>query len=351
MTGSRTLGALIVLVSSLGAARVSAAPTNAQAEKLGLLVSGTASAHERELAETAVETMARTAGLAVAKPGFTAREASTLNACVTAPQAWSCVSPTVRGKGLDHLALISLAPDTGPDSSPMIVITAQIIVARLDAAIVSQRFCVRCTDDVLAKTTTDLTRSVLQEVAVRSGRTVVTINSVPRGARIVFDGQPMGATDRSFNTYPGVHTVVLELDGYRQESRTVEAKLDKTSELSLSMRSVASPAQPDDPHGGGTAEPATAPLAPKLVMGAGALAVVGGSIALAFNHSAAVAPIGTEQPQHYRDTIAPGIGLVIGGAVVGLGGYLWWHYTRPPAVTPSVALLPGGASIGVATSF
>lgn len=347
----RALGVLVVAVSLLGATQASAAPASAQAEKMGLLVSGTASAHERELAETAVETMARTAGLAVAKPGFSAREASTLNACVTAPQAWSCVSPTVRGKGLDHLALISLAPDTGPDSSPMLVITAQIIVARLDAAIVSQRFCVRCTDDVLAKTTTDLTRSVLQEIAVRSGRTVVTINSVPRGARIVFDGQPMGATDRSFNTYPGVHTVVLELDGYRQESRTVEAKLDKTSDLSLAMRPVASSAPLDPARGGVADQPDHAPLAPKVTMGVGALAIVGGAIALAFNQSPAAAPIGTEQPRHYRDTFAPGVGLMIGGAAVGLGGYLWWRYTRPPTVAPSVALLPGGASIGVATSF
>lgn len=340
----RAIGTFLLAFWVLGAA-----PASAQTEKMALLVSGTATPHERELAGDTFEQVARNAGLAVAKSAFTAREASTINACVTAPQAWSCVSRTVGGKGLDHVAIVSLAPDTGPESSPMVVITAQVLVARLDAAVALQRFCVRCTDDVLAKTTTELARSVLQEIAVRSGRTVVTINSTPRGARIVFDGQPMGATDRSFNTFPGVHTVALELDGYRQETRTVQATLDRTSELSLVMRPVeAAPTQ--DPRDSGDTKPAHSSLAPKLVIGVGALAIVAGGVALALNQSDIGAPFGTEQPQHYRDTVAPGVGLMIGGAAVCLGGYLWWHYTRP-SVAPSVVPLPGGATVGIATSF
>jgi hypothetical protein len=340
----RVLGAFIAAFWFLGTASANANP-----EKMALLVSGAATAHERELAETTFEAIARSAGLTVARSGFTAREASAINACVTAPQAWSCATPTVKGKGLDHVAIISLAPETAPDSSPMVVITAQVLVARLDAAVVSQRFCVRCTDDVLTTTTTELTRSVLKEIAVRSGRTVVTINSTPRGARILFDGQSMGATDRSFNTFPGVHTVVLELDGYRQETRTVQATLDRTSELSLTMRPLEAPPA-NDARDTGEAKPAQASLMPKLAMGIGALAIIGGGVALALNQGPIVAPFGTEQPQHYRDTVAPAIGLMIGGAAVGLGGYFWWRYTRAQ-VAPSVVPLPGGASIGIAASF
>jgi uncharacterized membrane protein YedE/YeeE len=85
-------------------------------------------------------------------------------------------------------------------------------------------------------------------------------------------------------------------------------------------------------------------------MGVGALAIIAGGVALALNQSPIVAPFGTEQPQHYRDTVAPGIGLMIGGAAVGLGGYLWWRHTRAP-VAPSVVPLPGGATVGIAASF
>jgi PEGA domain len=344
VTSMRTIAAVALAFWILGTA-----PANAQTEKMALLVSGTATPHERELAGDAFEVIARNAGLAIAKAGFNTREASAINACVTAPQAWSCVSPTVRGKSLDHVAIISLATDTGPDSSPMLVITAQVLVARLDAAVVSQRFCVRCTDDVLKMTTTELTRSVLQEIAVRSGRTVVIINSTPRGARILFDGQSMGATDRSFNTFPGVHTVVLDLDGYRQEARTVQATLDKTSELSLVMRPLEAPPNQGARDDRGT-KPAHNTLAPKLVIGAGALAIVAGGIALALNQSPVVAPIGSEQPQRYRDTLGIGVGLMAGGAAACLGGYLWWRHVRPP-VAPSVVPLPGGATVGIARSF
>lgn len=338
----RLLGVLVLVFCLLGTA-------HAEAEKMALLVSGTATAHERELAGSTFEAIARSAGLAVARPNFTAREASAVNACVTAAQAWSCVAPAVRGKGLDHVAIISLAPDTGPDSSPMVVITEQILVARLDAAVVLQRFCIRCTDDVLTTTTSELTRSVLQEIAVRSGRTVVSITSTPRGARILFDGQSQGATDRSFNTFPGVHTVVVELDGYRQETRSIQAKLDRTTELSLVLRRLDAPAIDIGGSTSTSATPAHASIAPKIAIGVGALAIVAGGVVLALNQGPAVAPIGSEQPHHYRDTIAPGIGLMIGGAVVTVGGYLWWRHTKAPAV--SVVPLPGGATVGVATSF
>jgi hypothetical protein len=323
---------------------------HADTENIAFLVAGTATAHERELAGATFEAVARNAGLSVTKASFTAREASTINACVTVPQAWSCITPTIRDRKLEHVAIISLSPDTAPDSSPMVVITEQIIVARLDAAVVAQRFCIRCTDDVLAATTSELTRSMLQEIAVRSGRTVVTINTTPRGARILFDGRSMGATDRSFNTFPGVHIVVLELDGYRRETRTIEAALDRTSELSIMLRPVAAPPSAAHNSSGATPLPSAAPLAPKLAMGVGALAIVGGAIVLRLDEDPITAPIGDEQPHHYRDTIAPGLGLVIGGAVVCAGGYLWWRYTRS-SVTPAVIPLPGGATVGVAAPF
>ncbi len=339
---------VIAAVLLLGVTRANAAPESPAAT--AILVSGTATAHHRELAAKTVETVARDLGAPVAGNNFSAKDASTITGCVTAAQAWGCIAPVIRGRGLEQVAVVSLTNDTGPDKSPMVVITQQIIVMHLDTAVSAQRFCVRCTDDVLVSLTSELTRALLQEIAVRSGRTVVTISSTPRGARILFDGNSIGATDRSFNTFPGTHTIELELDGYRRESRSVDAALDKTSTLSVTLRPLN--ARPPTSSGGPPPSDPGRPrgLLPKLAMGAGAVAVVAGAIVLAFDEDSATKPIGSEQPRQYRDTIAPGATLVIGGAVVGIGGYLWLRYTRA-TIAPAVAPTAGGATVGFFKAF
>lgn len=333
-----------------------ASHARASTDKTAVLLSGTVAAHARELAATAVETVARDSGRLLTQPTFSAKDVAAIRGCVTTPHAWRCVAPVIRDKELRQLAVVSLVNDTTPDHGPMIVVTEQVIMADLDAAVAAQRFCVRCTDDVLINVTTELTRSLFQEIEVRSGRTVIAVKSVPRGARIKFDGNSMGATDRSFNTFPGKHTVVLELDGYRQESRTIEAALDRTSELAVTMRSLTAPAEERDdsekrePSPQAPGGPPTSPLAPQVAMGAGALAVVAGAVLIVVNGQPTKEPIGKVQPRYYYDTMSPGIGLVISGAVAGIGGYIWWRYTRSP-VAPTVATTPGGTIVGITKTF
>ena len=338
----------------IAALLIGTASARADTDKIALLVSGTATAHASDLVGTTIESIARDTGRLLTKPTFTAKETATIKRCVTTPHAWSCIAPAIHDKELQQVAVVSLANDTGPDSSPMVVVTEQVIVAQLDATVTEQRFCVRCTDDVLINVTSELTRSLFHEIEVRSGRTVVDIKSTPRGARILFDGNSMGATDRSFSTFPGKHTVVLELDGYQRVSRTVEAALDKTSELSVTMRPlIRTPNERHDSERCESDSPGSMTshsLAPKLAMGAGAMAVVAGVIVLAFNEHPKDQPAGTEQPRVYYSTMAPGIGLVVGGAVVGAGGYLWWRYTRS-TVAPAITPAPGGATVGITKAF
>jgi hypothetical protein len=232
----------------------------------------------------------------------------------------------------------------------MLVITEQILVASLDAAIGAQRFCVRCTDDVLVKSTSELTHALFQEIAVRGGRTVVAINSTPRGARITFDGDSMGATDRSFNTFPGTHTIVLELDGYERETRSIDAALDKTSELSVTMRSVGAADNLTDPLPPATHPRRRTTLVPKLAMGVGALVAITGAVVLVLDQGSDTKPSGTEQRRYYYDTTAPGVVLLSGGAVVGIGGLLWWHFTKS-TTAPTVTPVAGGAVIGLTKDF
>src|SRR4029078_7617127 len=79
---------------------------------------------------------------------------------------------------------------------------------------VRQRFCEHCADDRLSAASTDLARQLLADLAVRAGRTVLDVAAPPPGARITLDGQPIGATDATFNTFPGAHVVVVEKAGY-----------------------------------------------------------------------------------------------------------------------------------------
>ena len=331
----------------LGRAALAQAETN----RATLLISGAASPHDRELVTTTIAGVAGDVGSSIESQTFAPKEASAIAQCVLRPKAWSCLPSVVRSKGLQHVVVVSLASDTGSDGSPMVVITEQVIVASFDAAIGSRRFCVRCTDDVLTKLTGELTRSLLQQIAARSGRTVVAINSTPRGARITFDGASMGATDRSFNTYPGTHTVVLELEGYQRELRSIDTALDKTFELSVPMRPVGGPAV--DLSALANAHGADPPygdrLAPALAI-AGMLTVAAGVAVLGFDQDPVTVPIGTKQPAHYYDTTGPGFGLIVGGAVLSAGGFLWWYYTGS-TTTPIAAPISGGAMFGLEKVF
>lgn len=228
----RIVGAAVLFIG------ISHARSDPEKGSTALLISGNAAAHSREVATATIETIARDTKVPLTKVAFTPKEITTIRGCVTAPRAWNCVVPVVQNKGLQQLWVISLANDTSTDGSPMVVVTGQVLAAHMDAAVSDQRFCVRCTNDVLVNVTSELMHSLFQESETRAGRTVVRIKSTPRGARIVFDGRSMGATDRSFNTFRGKHTVALELDGYRRESCTIETTLDRTSELLVTMQPI-----------------------------------------------------------------------------------------------------------------
>ncbi len=322
----------------------------AEPDHMAVLVAGTAPLHARQVVASTIEAVARDRGLVLVPASFATKEAAAITECVTAPQPWTCITPVVRGKGLQQIAVVSVGTDTSKDGSPMLVITEQLLVDGLDTATGAQRFCVRCTDDVLVKSTSELTSSLLQEIAVHSGRTVVAISSAPRGARITFDGQSMGATNRSFNTFPGTHTLILELDGYQRESRSVDAALDKTVELSITMRPLGAASPGGEPPSIARGEQRQSTLAPKIVMAVGALAVVAGGVALALDQKSETAPIGSNQRQYYYNTTAPGIALIIGGAVAGAGGYLWWRHTKS-AAAPTITPAAGGAVVGFRKAF
>jgi hypothetical protein len=121
------------------------------------------------------------------------------------------------------------------NGSPIVVFTVSLIATSPRALIVRQRFCEHCSEDRLTQAATEVTRQLLEELAVRSGRTILAVKSTPSGARIVLDGVSIGATDGTFNTYPGLHTVILEKPGYLTQTVSVQATEGKTAEVSVAL--------------------------------------------------------------------------------------------------------------------
>lgn len=328
---------------------------HANAERAAIVVSGNASPHERELVSSTMQTTASGIGrsLVAPAPAFSARELATVTRCLSDKQPWTCMTQIVSRRGLSLLAIVSLDTGQGPDGTPQLVLSAQIVDAKLISPVSDQKYCPRCTDDVLAKLTSELTIDLLREVAAQSGKTVVSIKSVPSGARITFDGKPLGATDLSFNTYPGSHTVVLEREGHYPETRTVDAIEHQTTEITVPLRPIAAK-PPEQNPGQGTDRrpvPRRSRLVPGIVLGMGLAAVASGGV-LILVHDEPTRPLPTEdQEPYYYDTRLPGIVIAAGGAVaVGVGVYLWRRASRSRAV-PTIVPRSGGAMIGWSTSF
>jgi hypothetical protein len=87
---------------------------------------------------------------------------------------------------------------------------------------------------------------------------------------------------------------------------------------------------------------------PALLVGVGAAAIIGGA-----GYSFTIDPPATpEQPRYLYSGPAIGVAAA-GGALVGIGLYLWLRAPRgsPPRPAPSVSLRPGGGTVGWSTRF
>jgi hypothetical protein len=321
-----------------------------------IVVAGSAPLHERELVSATMRATASSIGQALVADAFAPGELATVTRCLKEKQPWTCMTQVVTRQRLSLLAVISLDAGQGPDGTPQLVLSAQFVDAKLDSPVSDQKYCPRCTDDVLAKIASELTIDLLREVAAQSGATVVSIKSVPRGARITFDGKPLGVTDLSFNTYAGSHTIVLESDGYYPEPRTVDTVERETTEIVVTLRpaKLVKPPEQNPRHQDLDRRPVPrrSHLVPGIVIGVGLAAVAGGGL-LILAHDEPSRPLPTEdQEPYYFDTRLPGIAAAIGGAVtVGVGIYLWRRAPMSRAVPTLVPRAGGGAVLGWSTSF
>ncbi|MGE0867271.1 MAG: PEGA domain-containing protein [Kofleriaceae bacterium] len=312
---------------------VALATTTAHANTVGAIAVGPVPIGDRSAVANAAEEAAREAGWTLAAGDIPAKDATAVIGCRNEAQPWTCLPSTNPAKDAGRMLLVMIHEQQDEAGSPILVITAKVVAGEQGTAI-DQRFCERCTEGALTTVVRELTKEVLKSSAVRSGRTVLSVKSTPAGAQVSLDGKPVGATDGSFNTYPGRHTITIEKAGYEAERREVETAEGATQEVSVTMRPVdeATPAA----HG--------SRMVPAIVMGVGVAAIVAGGVLIAMDED----PSKDGGPT-YRDSALPGVVAGVGGVVaLGAGFYLWKRASRS---TPTVALTNGGAAIGWAGQF
>jgi hypothetical protein len=333
--------ALIALCATWLARAPLAYGEDADREAAGsVVIGGGAGDHDRTVVAAAVAVAAREAGWSLPREPVTKQDADRLFNCGDPSAPWACIPAAIGEHGARRIFAFAVDKNQADNGAPMVVLTARLIVTAAassgQALVVRQRFCEHCADDRLTEASIDLARQLLQDLAVRNGRTILEVASTPPGARITLDGEPLGATNATFNTFPGAHVVVVEKLGYHRATRSVIAEEGKTATVALALVPSASAA--------GAARPAR--WLPGMLAGGGALAIVAAGILLERG-----AQGGPGHPdEKYRYAGATPAGVAIGLAGIGAftaGLYLWW---RAPAPTPATST-NGGPIAGWATAF
>jgi hypothetical protein len=345
---------LFTLVAMLSLTRAT------RAEPGAVLVSGTASARQQGITSSAVAEAVRAAGWILGDKPYSAADAAAAGACLRKPAPWSCLSAILRDKRIQRVAVVSVDPKPGKAGTTDTVISERLVISNVDSLFVAQRFCDQCTDDRLSALAAELTKELIDRVAVGSGRTVLAIKSTPRGARAYVDANLVGVTDASISVVPGAHTITVELEEYRTETRHVRVQENTTEEVSVTLQpsqAGGSQGRAIDPAGASgpehpiePARPRRSRLVPGAITGVGLAALASGIVLFALDEDPVTSP-GEEASRRYRDTATRGVVLGVSGlAVAGVGGLLWWKYGKASSA-PVVAPVHGGAVIGLARSF
>jgi hypothetical protein len=299
-----------------------------------VMVVGNVSPHDREVIVDTVRIEGTALSLRFTASGASRDVADASAACLKDRAPWSCVAPAIRGK--DQLMIVDIDSDRSA-GAPMTIVTAHLLSAGVEAASFASRNCAMCNEEALKRTVGELSRDLLQRAAVRSGRTKLAIHSRPAGAQITLDGAPIEFPG-SIATYPGKHTVVLQLPGYAPRARDVVAIDGRTTELTVGLEALR-------PLADERRRPSQ--FLPGLAIGLGCAAIATGALLIYFDQDPD--PRGPQRPDFYNTAAAGTVTLAVGALAVGAGAYF---LLRPRTTSTAViAPLPGGAAVGWAGRF
>lgn len=352
----------------------------ARAQPSALVFEGDATTRDATLAVAAARETLAAAAWKFGDARFTAKEAKAINACMSSAARAPCVNVIIKKKNVTRVAILSLENHQTSQGENELVVSARLLVPADNTFAFDQRFCSRCTDDTIASTTKALLQNLLVQIAQDRGRTVLAVNSEPASAGVFVDDETAGVTNLKISISPGHHTVRIERQGYQTELRNVMGVEGKTITLQVKLvRSgaalTATAPEPVAKVPPATAVPTVVPppqvvsppeqpvalkpvrsasrstLMPKLLMGSGGAAIVGGGVLILLNEKDPVASRGSAQQRTYRTTLVPGgIALGTGVIVAALGSYLLLRDSNA-ATVPLVAPVAGGAVVGLIHGF
>lgn len=342
MTAIRSaMWALALVVSWLAASPARANNRGVSSDMV--LINGDAAARDLATVTVAIEAAVRSAGWSLPQQPLARAESERMLKCLDGDALGTCVKappPLAR----IFVVTVKKAQESG---SPMLVLIGKVFAIDQESpaetrSVTRQRHCESCSDDTLAKESTELVTATLQELSSRIGKTFVEFKSTPPGANILVDGVWIGATDGTFRAHPGKHVARFTKDGYIAQDHEFTVEERRTAKVAVTL-------QPSE----GKTPPATSSkrnLISYGLMGVGAAALVGG-IAYSLSVDAPEQP--GEQPEKLYS--GPAIAVAAAGGAVLIGGiYLrWFHRSKQskPRSVPTAVLHGNGGVIGWSTSF
>lgn len=328
VTMMRAVHILIIVAAGLGAATTAAA-----ADSGAVVVYGTAKSHDREVVAAAVTRTVRQASWTVESSPFTQKDTEDIVACLALDRPWPCVAPIATAKRIGRVVVVQVDPD-----GRSVVVIGQVLLQSTAVPSIERRFCDPCSDQTLDQSAQELTSVLLERTIARAGNTAIEIHTVPQGASITIDATATGTSDTTIRVSPGPHQVQIQRSGYRPYSESVVVAEGQTFKLSAKL--VASEPAVIVRH-----DDRPSRLTPVLVGGAGAAALIGGSVYSLTRG----APKSIDQPKY----VYSGPALVVaaaGGAALGLGLYLWFHHPQSRSA-PVASLVSHGGIVGWTRSF
>ena len=211
-------------------------------------------------------------------------------------------------------------------------------LAKKRDAVDEKRWCKHCDDAELRKTIDQLMTVLSGASGVGGGH--LEIHTKPEGQPVVLDGQAIGNAPVERTVVPGPHRLELVRDGRGIATKTVTIEAGASASVSLHADEaprvvVASPSPPSPEH--------ASRVLPAVLIGAGVAGLAAGGVYFYYGHKS-----GPEEPRVYPYATRDGVIASAAGAVsLVIGGVLWVR----AGSAPTVAITPGGASIGWAGRF
>lgn len=263
-----------------------------------------------------------------------------LASCLLSNKEEGCFSAVTQGAGSDRTLFIEAAIDQQQEGSGTVVLTGWLLTREGHFLATERQYCERCTDDGITKATTDLLDLVQRSAALKLGTTLLRVHSVPSGARVMIDNDPIGVTDLEFATYPGPHTISVDKPGFQIEVRHVNAQEDASTPIDVQMvpqKDGGAQAGASAHHHGGRG------ALPWVLLGAGAVALATGGVLLASDEKQPTNGAGDEKYDRQRALVPAIAALGAGAVLVGGGLYLYVSRGHDTATGDAVAIGLGGS--------